>query len=320
MARFHAVFLALLFGSMPAPLVHAAAFPTRPVTIVVHAAPGGPADIIARLMEPKLRQVWSQGVTIVNKAGASGLIGADSVAKASPDGYTIILGTSGPFAISVPLSKSLPYDPVKDFAPLTLAGNGPMVLAAYPGVPAGNMRELISYAKANPDKMNYAVAGTNGLLAGELLNQLAAIKVREAQYRGAGPSEVAVLRGEVELTFSTPASMLEFKGGQLKLLGVTTSTRSSLLPDVPTIAEAGVPGYDLGIWYAFFAPAGTPPDVAAKLRADLIAVLETPELKKRLTDLGIEPAVSTPEELRQLIEKSISEYTEIVKTSGIEPQ
>lgn len=312
--------LAMIASMALASLASAAEFPNKTVTIIVHAAPGGPADIIARLMEPKLRQIWGQAVIIANRPGASGVTGTEAAARARPDGHTIILGTSGPFAVSVPLTKALPYDPVKDFAPITLAGNGPMVLAANPAVPAATMAELVAYARANPGKMNYGVAGTNGLLAGELLNQLAGVKIVEVQYAGAGPSEIAVLKGEVQLTFSTPATMLQFEGGTMKSLGITTAMRSSLLPDVPTIAEAGVPGYDLGIWYAFFAPAATPPDLVDKLRADLVTVLQTDEIKQRLTKLGIEPAVSTPRELGDLVARSIVDYTRILKASGIEPQ
>jgi tripartite-type tricarboxylate transporter receptor subunit TctC len=315
-----AALLTLLVCLTTSSLAYAASFPTKLVTIVVHAAPGGPADIIARLMEPKLREKWGQPVVIANKPGASGLTGTEFAARAKPDGHTIILGTSGPFAISVPLSKSLPYDPVKDFAPITLAGNGPMVLAANPAVPAETMAELLHYARSNPGKLNYGVAGTNGLLAGELLNQLGGVNIVEVQYAGAGPSEIAVLRGEVQLTFTTPATMLQFKGGEMKRLGVTTSRRSSLLPEIPTINEGGVTGYDLGIWYAFFAPAQTPADVVDKLRDDLTTVLQTQDLQNRLTSLGIEPMVSTSIELKQLVEKSITDYSKIVRASGIEPQ
>ena len=268
-----------------APQSSAAAIPPKPVKLVVPFPPGGPLDIVGRLIAQKLTEAWGQPVVVDNRPGAGGNIGADLVAKCAPDGYTILEGALSTHAVNVSLYAKMPYDPVKDFAPITLVAVTPNVLVVNPSLPVNSVKDLIAYAKANPGKLSFGSGsnGSAGHLAGELFKTEAGVDMVHIPYKGGAPALQALLAGDTQLMFDNLAnSAAQIKAGKLKALAVTTAKRSKLAPELPTMAEAGLPGFDISTWFGLFAPAGTPKEIVAKWNAEVTRILNSPEMRERL--------------------------------------
>jgi tripartite-type tricarboxylate transporter receptor subunit TctC len=298
---------------------HAQGYPTRPVMLVLGFAPGGPSDVMARIFGKKLEQILGQPVVIENRSGAGGNIAAELVARASPDGHTLLLANSGILAANVSLYRKINFDPVKDFAPITLVGAQANVLVVHPSLPAHTLAELIQYAKANPGKMNFASGGhgSSPHLAAELLKAKAGIDIAHVSYRGTGPALQDLVGGHVQMSFSSVSPVIgHIQNGTLRALGVATLARTTLLPEVPTIAEQGFPGFEATGWHALVAPAATPKEVIATLYRGMMAALNDPDTRQGLTKLGIDVVASTPEELSAYIQSEIPKWAEIIKASG----
>ena len=294
-------------------------YPAKPVRIVNPFAPGGATDQIARLVAQRLTEVWGQSVVVENRPGASGAIGLEAVAKSPADGYTLAIATQTTQAANPALYSKLPYDPVKDFAPLTLAGSTPLALLVQPSLPATDVKSLVAYLKANPGKLTYASGGngTSQHLTMELLKSMTGTFVVHIPYKGAGPAMVDFLGGQTNLMFDNlPTAMPHVKAGKVRALAVSTAQRSPLAPELPTIAESGLAGFDLATWFAFYAPAATPKEVTAKIAADMQRVLAQPDVKERLLAGGVDVAGSTPEELARFQRAEMEKWAKIVKDSG----
>ena len=303
----------------PAVQAQTAPFPAKPVRLVVPFPPGGPLDVTGRAIAQKLGETWAQSVVVDNRPGAGGNIGADLVAKSAPDGYTVVMGALSTHAVNPSLYPSMPYDAVRDFAPITLVAVTPNVLVVNPALPVRSVQELVAYAKANPNKLSFGSGsnGSAGHLAGELFKVETGTDVVHVPYKGAAPAMQALLAGDTQFMFDNLASaMAQVKAGKLRALAVTTAKRTSLAPELPTMAEAGVPGFDIATWFGLLAPAGTPGDVIAKWNADVVRILDSAEMRERLRAQGAEPAPSTPAEFAAFIAAERSKYARIVKASG----
>ena len=295
------------------------AFPAKTARLVVPFPPGGPLDATGRAIAQKLTETWGQSVVVENKPGAGGNIGADFVAKSMPDGYTVVMGALSTHAVNPSLYSRMPYDAQKDFAPITLVAITPNVLVVNPALPVHSVKELIAYVKAHPGKLSFGSGSTGsaGHLAGELLKVDAGIDMVHIPYKGAAPATQALLAGDTQLMFDNLANaMAQVKAGKLRALAVTTAQRSTLAPDLPTMAEAGVPGFDIVTWFGLFAPAGTPPAIVAKWNADVTRILNAPEMRDRLIAQGAEPAPTSPAEFAQFVAGELVRYARIVKASG----
>ena len=303
--------------------VHAQAWPSKPIRIIVPFAPGGPADLLPRLIGPKLTEAWSQPVVVENKPGAGGSIGMEMVAKSAPDGYTLVIGPTGNLVVNQHLFASLPYDPMKDLAPITLIATFSNVLVVHPDVPATTVSELVAMAKAKPGSLSYGSPGTGSQphLGGEYLKQLAGIEIVHVPYNGTAPALRDLLGGQIQFMFSqTSAALPQIQAGKLRALGVASLKRAAQLPEVPTIAESGLPGFEAVSWYALMAPAGTPKDVVAKLHGEIAKVLQMPDIREKLAAQGGEPVGNTPEQLATLMRSESARYAEIVKRGNIKAE
>jgi tripartite-type tricarboxylate transporter receptor subunit TctC len=309
-----------LAASLAAPLgAMAQGYPSKPITVIVPFAAGGTTDILARVIGQALNKELGQSVIVDNRAGAGGNIGAQLAAKAPADGYTLFMGTVGTHAINQSLYKKLGFDPVKDFAPLTRVAMVPNLLVAHPGKPYKTVKELIAYARANPGKVNFGSSGSGSSihLSGELFNALAKVDMVHVPYKGSAPAVSDLIGGQIDIMFDNmPSAIQHVRAGKLRPLAVTTAKRSPELPDVPTIAEAGVPGYEATSWFGLFAPAGTPAPVVAKLNGALVKVLADPEVKKKLAEQGAEPYSEKPEQFAEFIRKESAKWSKVVKDSG----
>jgi len=314
-----AIALAVALAALPCLGQAPAAYPTRTVRLVVPFPPGGPLDVTGRAIAQQLTQAWGQSVVVDNRPGAGGNIGADVVAKSPPDGYTVLMGALSTHAVNPSLYEKMPYDAVADFAPITLVAVTPNVLVVNPSLPVNSVRELIAYAKAHPNKLSFGSGsnGSAGHLAGELFKVETGTDIVHIPFKGGAPAMQALLAGETQLMFDNLAnSMPQVKAGKLRALAVTTANRSRLVPDLPTMAEAGLPGFDISTWFGLLAPAGTPADVIAKWNADVAKILNAPEMRERLVAQGAEPAPTTPAEFAAFIKSELSKYARIVKASG----
>jgi tripartite-type tricarboxylate transporter receptor subunit TctC len=312
------ILLALLL-SMCAALAAAQPFPSQPVKIVVPFPPGGSADVLARILQPKLAEIWKQPVLIENKPGASANIGAAFVAKSPPDGTTMLLATPA-LAVSAAVFQNPGYDAQRDLAPVAMLSVFPSVLVVHPSVPAKTPQELVAYARANPGKLNFASAGNTSAIrfAFEHLAQITGMKVVHIAYKGSAPSAQAMLAGESHTMMMTLVDALpHLKSGKLRALAATTLNRIAELPELPTIAETLAPGFDYIIWHGFYVPAGTPADVVAKLNRDVNLVLRQPDVRERLTGLGMEVRPGTPASLDALVRAEIKKWTEVGRTANI---
>jgi tripartite-type tricarboxylate transporter receptor subunit TctC len=296
-----------------------AAYPERPVRLVVPFPAGGGADFMARALAQKLSAQLGQPVVLDHRAGAGGTIAAEVVAGAAPDGYTLVFGTVGTHAINVSLYAKLRYDPVKDFAPVSLTHLAPRVLVVHPSVPAKTVPELIALAKAKPGELTFGSAGSGGTnhLSGELFKSMAGIDIVHVPYKGSAPASVDLLGGRITMVFDSIVAWGDhIKTGKVRALGVTSPRRSAALPDVPTIAESGLVGFDVANWLGVLAPAGTPKEVIARLNAEIKTAMADPEMQRQLVAVGIDPAYSTPEAFAELIRADIAKWAKVVKASG----
>ena len=297
-------------------------YPTRPVRFVVPFAPGGSTDTLARTIGVKLADALGQQVVVDNRTGANGDIGMEIVARSRPDGYTIVLGYIANLAIAPSLYAKMPYDPVKDFAPITQPASSPNVLTAHPSVQAKTLQELIALAKAKPGQISFASTGVAsvGHLTGELINNLAEIRMTHVPYKGSGQAVTDILGGHVQVMFSGFSSTLHhIRAGKLRALAVTGPKRSPALAEVPTISEQGFPGVEATAWYGILAPAGTPKPVVAQLHGDLVRVLKQPDVVQKLDGLGFEIVGSTPEQFSAYIRTEIKKWEKVVRASGAKP-
>ncbi|MDM0116512.1 tripartite tricarboxylate transporter substrate binding protein [Variovorax sp. J22R133] len=299
---------------------HADGFPDKPIMLVIPFPPGGPTDAMARTLAAEMKDRLGQPMIVENRAGAGGNIGAEYVARATPDGQTLLFGTSGPLAINSSLYRKINYDPAKSFAPVIQVGHLPNILVVNPSVPANNVKELIAYAKAHPGKLSYASSGNGASshLAGVMFNEMTGSDLQHIPYKGTGPALTDLLGGQVSMSFTDVLTAMPYvKSGKLRALGVTTAARSQAMPEVPTVAEQGVPGYDVSVFFGIVAPAGTPPDRVAKLNKAFVEVLATPKVKQLFAAQGLEPAPSsTPEQLGKFIGTQTAKWAVVVKQSG----
>ncbi len=310
---------ALVMAAFPSVAQTAANWPTKPIRYIVPFAPGGTTDILARMIGEKLAVVLGQPIVVENKAGQGGSIGAAELARAAPDGYTIGGGTISSHAINATLYDKLSYDPVTSFAPITLYATQPNVLLVHPSVPVKNLAEFIQLLKANPEKYSFGSAGngTSQHISGELFKTMAGVKMQHVPYRGSGQMMPDLLGGNLLVAVDNIATAIpHVKAGKLRALAVTTAVRSSVAPDVPTMAESGLVGYELSSWQAVFAPAGTPAPIVERLYTEIARILKTPEIQKRLTDLGLDPSGMSPQELAALVKADVPRLGKIVKESG----
>ena len=297
-------------------------YPTRPIRIIVVSTPGGSVDTMARAVGPKLAARWGQQVLVDNRPGAGGTIAAELVAKALPDGYTLIMGTVASFATNVSLYKSLPYDPVKDFAPITLVATQNLMLLVHPSVPAKSVKELVALAKKQPGNLSFASAGngTGGHLSGELFKMLAQIDMLHVPYKGVQPALIDVVGGQVSLTFASIISaMPQVTGRRLIPLAVTGAQRSPAAKELPTMIEAGVKAYESATWYGLLAPAGTATDIVNKLNVEVVTALKNPDMHDRLSREGADPVGNSPAEFAKHIQVEIEKWRKVVKAAGIQP-
>lgn len=313
-----ALIAVIVLGAMP-PAASAQTYPTKPVKIVVPTGAGGITDIIARIVGQKLTEAWGQQVIIDNRPGAGGIIGSDTVAKAAPDGHTLLMVFPS-HPVNPSLYAKLPYDTVKDFAPVTMVTTVTLALIVNPAVPARSVPELVALAKAQPGKLNYGAVGTGSLghLAAEVFKSATGVNMVHVPYKGAPQAAASLLSNETQLFFDALITAIpQVKAGKVRVLAVTSPRRHPSMPDVPAIAEAGVPGYDVTGWNGILAPAGTPREIVAKLSADIVRVLKMPDVRDRLSAQGADPVGNTPEEFSAIIRHDVAKWAKVVKDAGI---
>lgn len=296
-------------------------YPSKPIRMLVGFSPGGGTDVAARIIGKKLAEAWNQQIVIDNRAGAGGLVAFEMTAKANPDGYTL-LATSPSFAIQPSIAAKLPYEPIRDFAPITQASSAPYVLVLYPGVEARSVKELIGFAKAHPGKLNYASGGIGSAqhLTAELFRLMAGIQIVHVPYKGA-VSVPDVIAGRIQMLFSgVPQALPHVQGGRLRALAVTTPARSPAVPEVPTVAEAGVPGFEVTVWYGILATGRTPKAIIDKLNREIVRALQSADVRQQLMSLGLEPVGNTPAQFGATIKAEIAQWAQVVKQAGIKAE
>ena len=314
----HVIALAAAFIAPPAAV--AQSYPGRPVRLIVSLAPGGGTDFVARVLAGKLSEAWSQQVVVDNRPGAGSIVGAEIVAKAAPDGYTLLMGTNS-LLTQPSLFKNLPYNVTRDFAPVTLALRAPLLLSAHPSLAASNLKELIALAQARPGELTYAspALATTGHLGGELFKQIARVNILHVPYKGAGSAISNLLAGEISLMYSSPpAVIMHIRAGKLKALGVTGSKRAAQAPDIPTFDESGVTGVEAYDWYGILAPAGTPKPIIDALNAQTVRILQMPDVSDRFASTQFaEPVGSTPDELQRFMRAEIDRWARVIRQANI---
>lgn len=316
--------LACLLAALAAPIVSGQVYPSRQITIVVGFSAGGSTDIVARLLAEEMRKSWGQPVVVDNRPGAGGNIGAALVAKAKPDGYTLLMGSVGPLAINASLYREMPYDNLKDFTPVSLVVHVPNMLVANPAaMPVNSFAEFVALAKANPGKYFFASTGTgtSSHLSGELLKTMAGVDATHVPYKGAVALNDLLAGEQVHFMFATIPSVIEFvRAGRLRALAVTSKTRSAAVPDVPTVAESGYPDFEASSWFGLLGPAGLPQDLVAKLYGEVARVLRMPDIRAKLIQLGADPVGSTPDEFAAYLRAETVKWAKVVKASGAKPE
>jgi tripartite-type tricarboxylate transporter receptor subunit TctC len=320
--RLSRLWVLLFVAAVPAAAV-AQAWPTKPIRLMVPFPPGGSTDIIARIVAQKLAAQLGQGVVIENRGGAGGTLGTAVVAKAANDGYTLVVGTTSTHVVAPSVYQKIEYDPVRDFAPISLIGTTPYLLVVNPQVPAKTLKELVALMKARPGRLNYASAGVGSTthLAMEMLKGASNTYALHIPYNGNGPAGSAVIAGQVEILFgSLPAVLPHAKSARVRALAVGTPKRSPSLPEVPTVAESGYPGFDASLWLAIMAPAGTPAPVIDRLHKEIVAAVQAKETSDLLDKNGAEPLTSTPAELAAMIRDGVAKYAKVVKEAGVKPE
>jgi len=294
------------------------AYPSRPIRIVVGYSAGGGNDLVVRALAPRLQEALGQPVIVDNKPGAQSIIAAESVAKSAPDGYTLLMGPSGPMTINPATYSKLPYSPTRDFAPISMIGSFPLIVAVDPRLPVRSVKELVEYAKANPGKANYASSAGIFQIATELFKQKTGAPFEMISYKGSGESVQAVVAGQVTMTLvDPPPATGPLKAGTVRGLAVTSAQRHPSWPDLPTLTELGMPEMEVPVWTALFAPARTPPAVIARLQREVARAVQSPEVKERFAGMGVDPVGSTSEALARQVARDIEKWTAVAKTAGI---
>ena len=294
-------------------------YPTKTVRLIVPFPPGGSTETLARMLSVKLAEMWGQQIIIDNRPGAGGIIGTELGAKAAPDGYTLLMGSGAPLTIVPGFPAKLPYDSLRDFAPIINAAAVPNVVALHPSVPARNIKELVALARARPDQLTFASngAGSPGHLAGELLKSMTHTRITHVPYKGSAPATMALASGETSMTFTTTTAVLPHaKAGRIKIIAVTTLQRVPQFPEYPTVAESGLAGYEAISWFGLVAPAAISPELVKKIHADALQVLNTSDMKSRIAGLGATPIGNTPEQFRAQIRDDLAKWARIIKLSG----
>jgi tripartite-type tricarboxylate transporter receptor subunit TctC len=318
--------IACLLAAMAMPAFaaeNAQDYPSKPIRLVVPFTPGGSTDILARVIGMKLTEAWGRQVVIDNRPGAGGNIGVDLVAKSPADGYTLVMGHIGTFGVNPTLYPKLPYDPIKDFQPITLVALVPNMLSVNPALPAKSVKELIALAKAKPGTINFGSGGNGSAahLAGEYFKLMTKTEITHIPYRGTSPAVTDLIAGQIQMIITGVPPTLNFvKTGKLRALAVATSKRLPLLPDLPTISEAGVPGYEATQWYGVLSPAGTPKPIVAKLNAEMAKAIKGPDVREKLAADAAEPVGNSPEEFGAFIKKEIARWAPVIKASGARPE
>ncbi len=313
------LFLALGIAACGMAIAQTEIYPRKPIRIVVPYAPGGPADILSRLIGLRLNEAWKQPVIVDNRPGGNTIIGAELVARAQPDGYTLLVTYVGTLAINPGLYQKLPYDTLRDFAPITMIATLPLILVVTPSLPANSVKELIALAKSQPGKLTYSSGGVGqgSHLAAELFQSVTGTKMTHVPYKGNAPAVADVVGGHISMIFDGMSSSLpHVRSGRLRALGVTTAKRSASIPELNTIEEAGVPGFDVGSWVGLLATAGTPKPIIAKLNQEAVRILELPESRERLFAMGHELQAGSPEQFQAYIKSEITKWAKVVKESG----
>jgi tripartite-type tricarboxylate transporter receptor subunit TctC len=318
MARFFCVAFAMLLGLAGA---QADTYPSRPIKFLVSFPPGGSADVVVRAIQPAVEKQLGQPLVIENRGGAGGVIGVDAVAKAQPDGYTIGLGAAGALAVNVSLQQKMPYDPVADLAPITLLSAIPFILIAPSALPASSLKDAIALAKAKPDtSIGHGGNGTAMHLTAQLFNQMAQVNTTLVPYRGSAPVASDVLAGHVPFGVTDiPSAISLIKDGKVKAIAVTSTRRYALLPDLPTFSEAGLPGFEAVGWFGVVAPAGTPPEIVAKLNAAIVGALKDPEVRERVLAIGADPAPTSAKEFGDFIKSETVKWARVIALAGAKP-
>lgn len=318
--RSTAAVIALCASVLAPSLAEAQSWPTRPVRLISPFAPGGGADITSRAIAQKMSTTLGHQVVVENRGGAGGMIGVDIAAKSPADGYTMVLGTIGPIAINPSLYKKMTYDPMRDLIPVSQAANALNVLVVHPSLPAKNVKEMIAIAKARPGQMNYGSSGPGATdhLAGELFNVLAGVKMVHVPYKGGAPAMLDLVSGNVQVVFSTVSTAVAaMDSKRVRPLAMTGNQRFELMPDLPTVAEAGLKGFEVNNWYGVFLPAGTPKDIVTKLNAEVVKALAAPDVKKRLIEAGIVATSSSPENFTAYVKAEATKWAKVIKDAGI---
>jgi len=313
---------ALAAAALLAPVATAQNYPTRAVRLIVHSSPGGSSDILGRLVAQRLTESLGQQVVVENRAGASGMIGVDAAVKSAPDGYTILI-TQTSLAINPAMFAKIPYKALRDLAPITQIVDGPNVLTVHPSVPAKSVKQLVALAKSRPAGLIIGSPGqgTSPHLSAELFNAMAGVKIDQAQFKGAGLAIVSLLSGEVSVMFPTTPTVIGYlKAERLRALGVTTAKRTQALPEVPTISEAGLPGYESTQWFGILAPAGTPRPIVDRLNQEIVRIMQAPAIKERLNGQGMEVVTGTPEQFGAHIKAETEKWAKVIKSMGLKPQ
>ena len=301
------------------PLAHGQGYPAKLIRIIVPYPPVGPNDLLARLIAQKLTESLGVQTIVDNRAGANGIIGVEAAARSVADGYTLLMGSSGSTTIKPSLFAKLPFDPVKDFAPISLIGSGIFVMVVHPSLSVKSVGELVALARARPGELTFGSPGngTGGHLSGELFKMMAKVDIAHVPYKGGAPALNDLLGGHIALLFSEMSiASPHVKIGRLKALAVTSATRSRIMPELPTVAETGFPEYELSIWYGLLAPTGTPREIIGRLNSELVKMMRSPEVTSRLESMGVEPLTNTPEEFADFVKKDVGKWSKVVKESG----
>ena len=312
--------LLLAVAAAFASIASAQPYPAKPIKLVAPSTPGDAPDVIARLIADKLSPALGQQVVVENRPGAGGVVGSDYVAKAAPDGYTLIMGNAGSHGINAAVYSTLPYDIQRDFAPVSQVAVAPNVMVINPSVPANSVAEFIAYAKANPGKLSYASGGngSSAHMSMELFKSMSGIDIQHVPYKGSSPALTDVVSGQVVAFIGNmPPTVPLIKAGKLKALAVTTKSRSALMPELPTITEAGLPGFETVAWFGVLAPAGTPPEVVNRLSAEIAKIAKSPEMREKLVAMGAEPVGGTPDEFKAVIDRDIAKWKPLAQKVGI---
>lgn len=313
--------LALIALCATALAASAQGYPSKPIRIVVGFPPGGGNDIVARLVGAKMQEAWGQPVVIDNKPGANSIIATEFVMKSAPDGYTLLVNATGGMSVNPVLYSKLPYQTLRDFVSVSMIGMFPMVLVVNPSLPVNSVQELVAYAKANPGKLNYSAGSTAFQVATEMFKQMTGTDIRHIPYKGSVQAINAVMAGDVQMTVvDSPPVLPHIKAKQLKGLAVTSATRAASAPDLPTLAESGVAGYEMNLWIGLFAPAGTPGEIGSKLTAEVARIVKLPDIGERLAAMGVQPVGNTSEQFAGMIRNEIAKYGPVVKTGNIKVQ